>query len=57
MKYIVENWLTCEDIIAFDTEEQRQKWLDENVNQSPDGGFLKDGTQVGIYEAESHPTR
>lgn len=51
MKYVVENWFTGEDIIVFDTEEQRQKWLDENVSQSPDGGFLKDGTQVGIYEA------
>lgn len=50
MKYIVENWLTEETIKEFASEQDRQKWLDENVAYSSDGGFLDDGTRVGIYE-------
>ena len=48
MKYIVENWLTEEIIKAFDSEEERQKWLDENVNSYSDGGYLDDGTKISI---------
>lgn len=50
MKYFVENWLTEETIMVFDSEQSRQKWMDENVNYCSDGGFLDDGTKISIYE-------
>ena len=50
MKYIVENWITEEIIAVFDTEDARQKWLDENCDYCSDGGYLSDGTKVSIYE-------
>lgn len=50
MKYIVENYLTEEIIKVFDTKEERQQWLDDNVNRFSDGGYLDDGTRVDIYE-------
>ena len=55
-KYYVENWKTEEVIEVFDTYEQRQEWIKKNVTIIPyggsHGGYLKDGTQVGIYEIE-----
>lgn len=45
-KYIVENWDTCETIAEFDTEEQRQAWLDENVTD----GYTAEGIRISIYE-------
>lgn len=50
MKYIVETWLTEEIIAVFDSEEEREMWLNDNVNYFSDGAFLDDGTQIGIYE-------
>ena len=50
MKYIVENWHTEETIKAFNTEEEREQWLKDNVNYYSDGGYLDDGTKIGLYE-------
>ena len=50
MKYIVENWLTEEIIKVFPSDEERQKWLLDNVNSFSDGGYLDDGTKISIYE-------
>lgn len=50
MKYIVENWLTEEVIKVFHSEEDRQEWLNDNVNNFSDGGYLDDGTKISIYE-------
>jgi hypothetical protein len=50
MKYIVENWLTEETLKVFDSEEERDQWLEENVNRFSDGGYLDDGTKISIYE-------
>lgn len=50
MKYIVENWLTEEVVKVFDTEEERQQWIDDNVNHFSDGGYLDDGTKIAIHE-------
>lgn len=46
MKYIVENWDTEETIAEFETEEQRQDWID---NYAPDG-ITADGIKISIYE-------
>ena len=50
MWYIVENFYTCEIIMFFPTDEQRQKWLKENVNEE---GYMEDGTKISIYESLS----
>ena len=50
MKYIVETWATEEIIAVFNSEKEREKWLNDNVNYFSDGGFLDDGTQISIYE-------
>lgn len=50
MKYIIENLLTGESIKEFKSEKERQKWLDENVDCTINGGCLKDGTEIDIYE-------
>lgn len=46
MKYIIENWDTCETIAEFYTEEQRQAWIDQNVTE----GYTADGIRISIYE-------
>lgn len=48
--YIVENWDTDEIIMIFNDEDSRQAWLDLNVVNTDDGGYLKDGTKISIYE-------
>ena len=50
MKYYVEDWLTDEVLAVFDTEEERKKWLDENVEYFSDGAYLADGRKISIYE-------
>lgn len=55
MKYIVENFDTYETIAEFQTEEQRQAWLDQNVTEgyAADGnkaGYTADGIRISIYE-------
>lgn len=50
MKYYVENWETEEIIAEFETSEQRQEWIIKNVNITPNGGYLEDGTHIAIYE-------
>lgn len=50
MKYIVEDWITEETLKTFDTEEERESWIKENVNMFSDGGYLDDGTKISIYE-------
>lgn len=50
MKYIVENWFTEETLAVFDTEEDRQKWLNDNCDYYSDGAYLSDGTRISIYE-------
>lgn len=51
MKYYVENWETEEVIAEFDSYEQRQEWIKNNVTIIPnDGGYLEDGTHISIYE-------
>lgn len=50
MKYIVEAWLTEEIIAVFNSEEEREKWLNDNVNYFSDGGYLDNGVQISIYE-------
>lgn len=50
MKYIVGNWITDEILKVFDTDEERDQWITENVNIYSDGGFLDDGTKIEIYE-------
>lgn len=47
-RYIVEDFNTCETIKEFSTNEERQKWLNENVNEE---GYTPDGTRISIYEA------
>ena len=50
MKYIVENWLTEEVLKVFESEEDREEWIRDNVMFLSDGGFLDDGTRISIYE-------
>lgn len=50
MKYIVANWLTEEIICSFNSEEERNQWIKDNVNNFSDGGYLDDGTKIEIYE-------
>ena len=50
MKYIVENFNTCEVIAIFESEEGRQAWIDENVSFVDHAGYMKDGTRISIYE-------
>ena len=52
MKYIVENFYTEQIIKVFDTEEQRQDWIDNNVSMIGEGGYTKDGTRISIYETK-----
>ena len=51
-KYIVENWLTEETIKVFDSEEERQEWLNDNCISFSDGNYI-DGTdiKISIYES------
>lgn len=53
MKYIVENWLTEETIKVFDSEEERQEWINDNCISFPDGCYI-DGTEtkISIYESK-----
>lgn len=46
MKYIVEDWQTEEELKVFDTEEERDEWMDENCEYFSDGAFLIDGRKV-----------
>lgn len=50
MKYVVENYLTDEILKIFQSEEEREEWLNDNVEYFEDGGFLCDGTKISIYE-------
>ncbi|WP_156059452.1 hypothetical protein [Acetivibrio ethanolgignens] len=52
MKYIVENWLTEETIKVFDSEEERQEWINDNCISFSDGSYI-DGTEtkISIYES------
>lgn len=45
-RFIVENWDTDEIIAEFQTYEEREAWLEENVID----GYTKDGIRVSIYE-------
>lgn len=45
--FCVEDWFTEELIVAFKTNEERQSWLNENVDSD---GYTKDGIKVSIYE-------
>ena len=47
MKYIVENWLTEETIKVFDSEEERQEWINDNCISFSDGSYI-DGTETKI---------
>ena len=51
MKYIVENWMTEETIKVFDSEEERQEWINDNCISFSDGCYI-DGTEtkISIYE-------
>jgi hypothetical protein len=49
-RFIVENWNTCETIAVFDSEEERQNWLDNNVTIRDGAGYMADGVRVSIYE-------
>ena len=49
-RYIVGDWNSDDIIKSFDSEEDRQEWLDDNVTFYSDGGFLEDGRKVEIYE-------
>ena len=51
-KYIVENWLTEETIKVFDSEEERQEWLNDNCISFSDGNYI-DGTEIKISIYES----
>lgn len=48
--YFVEDWDTEETIECFATEEERDEWLMENMIDTPNGGFLKDGRRIAIFE-------
>lgn len=50
MKYIVEDWMTDEILKVFDTPEDREAWLRDNVNYYSDGWYLDDGRKISIYE-------
>ena len=50
MKYIVADWLTEEIIRTFDSEEDRNQWIKDNVNRFSDGGYLDNGIKIEIYE-------
>lgn len=45
--FCVEDWFTEELIEVFETFEDRQKWIDENVNAN---GYTKEGRKISIYE-------
>ena len=51
-KYIVENWLTEETIKVFDSEEERQEWLNDNCISFSDGNYIV-GTEIKISIYES----
>ena len=46
-RFIVENWETEEIIIEFNTNEERETWIAENVNAE---GYMADGRKISIYE-------
>lgn len=46
MKYYVENWLTEEIIKVFNSDYEREEWLNDNVTYFSDGGYLDDGGSV-----------
>ena len=51
MKYIVENWVTEEIIKIFNSEEERQKWINDNCISFSDGCYINDTeTKISIYE-------
>ena len=53
MKYIVENWMTEEVIKVFDSEEDRQEWINENCVSFSDGCFIEDTTiKISCYETK-----
>lgn len=45
-RFIVEDWETSETIVEFQTNEEREAWLEANVTD----GYTKDGIRVSIYE-------
>ena len=45
-RFIVENWDTDEIIKEFETSEEREIWLKENVID----GHMANGIRVSIYE-------
>lgn len=49
-KYYVAKWNNDEVIAIFDTDEERQEWLRKNVDIDYNGGYLKDGTKIQIWE-------
>lgn len=51
-KYYIEKWDDETELGCFETEEQRQKWFDENCYYTDDGGFLKaTNERVAFYDA------
>lgn len=51
MKYVVEDWLTEEAIKVFDSEEDRQEWIDDNCISFSDGCYINDTSiRISIYE-------
>lgn len=51
MKYIVENWMTEKTIKIFSSEEERQKWINDNCISFSDGVFIKNTEiKISCYE-------
>ena len=49
---VFENWLTEETIKVFDSEGERQEWLNDNCISFSDGNYI-DGTEIKISIYES----
>ena len=50
MKYYIENWNTEETLFTFDTEEERQKFINKECYIEDGVGFYN-GVRISIYEA------
>ncbi len=54
MKYIVEDWITEDVIKVFNSEEERNKWINKNCVSFSDGVYILDtDIKISCYETES----
>lgn len=53
MKYIIEDWLTEDILKIFNSEEERNEWINENCISFSDGVYVLDTTiKISCYETK-----